>query len=107
MHHTRQALENIDLKFIDTTSKFGHGRFQTAQEKRAFMVSPSALLSGAQTPHPTCPRAGICGTQAPALIHRRGFQGSSPGHAQSCRKESRGGTVVGGAGLAPSNPGGW
>ncbi|OWK10943.1 RPL3L [Cervus elaphus hippelaphus] len=37
VHHTRQALENIDLKFIDTTSKFGHGRFQTAQEKRAFM----------------------------------------------------------------------
>nr|XP_020742109.1 60S ribosomal protein L3-like isoform X1 [Odocoileus virginianus texanus] len=37
VHHSRQALENIDLKFIDTTSKFGHGRFQTAQEKRAFM----------------------------------------------------------------------
>lgn len=81
VHHNRQALENIELKFIDTTSKFGHGRFQTAQEKRAFMVSPSALLSGAQTPHPICPRAGICGTYAPALIQRRGFQGSSPGHA--------------------------
>nr|XP_025130813.1 LOW QUALITY PROTEIN: 60S ribosomal protein L3-like [Bubalus bubalis] len=37
VHHNRQALENIELKFIDTTSKFGHGRFQTAQEKRAFM----------------------------------------------------------------------
>ncbi|XP_060757595.1 large ribosomal subunit protein uL3-like isoform X2 [Neoarius graeffei] len=34
---TRKTKETIDLKFIDTTSKFGHGRFQTAQEKFAFM----------------------------------------------------------------------
>jgi len=27
------ALEEISLKFIDTSSKFGHGRFQTAREK--------------------------------------------------------------------------
>ncbi|KAG7263789.1 hypothetical protein CRUP_009973 [Coryphaenoides rupestris] len=33
----RRALEKIDLKFIDTTSKFGHGRFQTIEEKKAFM----------------------------------------------------------------------
>lgn len=33
----RSALENITLKFIDTSSKFGHGRFQTAAEKRSFM----------------------------------------------------------------------
>ncbi|ELK30106.1 60S ribosomal protein L3-like protein [Myotis davidii] len=47
VHHSRRALENIELKFIDTTSKFGHGRFQTAQEKRVFMVSPPiALLWG-------------------------------------------------------------
>lgn len=36
---SRRALEKIDLKFIDTTSKFGHGRFQTIEEKKAFMVS--------------------------------------------------------------------
>lgn len=36
---SRRALEKIDLKFIDTTSKFGHGRFQTVEEKKAFMVS--------------------------------------------------------------------
>jgi len=30
---SRNALEEIKLKFIDTASKFGHGRFQTAQEK--------------------------------------------------------------------------
>ncbi|XP_036446191.1 60S ribosomal protein L3-like [Colossoma macropomum] len=34
---TRKAKEATELKFIDTTSKFGHGRFQTAQEKFAFM----------------------------------------------------------------------
>lgn len=38
MQTKRRALEKIDLKFIDTTSKFGHGRFQTAEEKKAFMV---------------------------------------------------------------------
>ena len=30
---SRNALEDIKLKFIDTSSKFGHGRFQTSQEK--------------------------------------------------------------------------
>uniref|UniRef100_A0A2K5Q2H3 60S ribosomal protein L3 n=1 Tax=Cebus imitator TaxID=2715852 RepID=A0A2K5Q2H3_CEBIM len=29
----RWALENMDLKFIDTTSKFGHGHFQTMEKK--------------------------------------------------------------------------
>jgi len=33
---SRVALEKIALKFIDTSSKFGHGRFQTAEEKRKF-----------------------------------------------------------------------
>jgi len=34
---SRSALENITLKFIDTSSKFGHGRFQTADEKAKFL----------------------------------------------------------------------
>jgi large subunit ribosomal protein L3e len=34
---TRKAQEQITLKFIDTSSKFGHGRFQTKAEKLAFM----------------------------------------------------------------------
>lgn len=34
---SRPALEKISLKFIDTSSKFGHGRFQTAEEKKQFM----------------------------------------------------------------------
>uniref|UniRef100_A0A0N4Z262 60S ribosomal protein L3 n=1 Tax=Parastrongyloides trichosuri TaxID=131310 RepID=A0A0N4Z262_PARTI len=33
----RFAFEKINLKFIDTTSKFGHGRFQTSAEKKAFL----------------------------------------------------------------------
>ncbi|KAK9748574.1 hypothetical protein RND81_02G067800 [Saponaria officinalis] len=30
---SRKAMEEIALKFVDTSSKFGHGRFQTTQEK--------------------------------------------------------------------------
>eukprot|EP00096_Caligus_rogercresseyi_P005477 TRINITY_DN20_c0_g1_i4.p1 TRINITY_DN20_c0_g1~~TRINITY_DN20_c0_g1_i4.p1 ORF type:complete len:422 (-),score=166.05 TRINITY_DN20_c0_g1_i4:69-1295(-) len=36
-HTKRKALEVINLKFIDTSSKFGHGRFQTHADKMAFM----------------------------------------------------------------------
>jgi len=34
---SRRATEKITLKFIDTSSKFGHGRFQTHSEKQNFM----------------------------------------------------------------------
>jgi len=34
---SRTALEKIALKFIDTSSKFGHGKFQTAEEKEKFL----------------------------------------------------------------------
>jgi len=34
---TRTALEKVNLKFIDTSSKFGHGRFQTLEEKHKFL----------------------------------------------------------------------
>jgi len=33
----RNAQEEVTLKFIDTSSKFGHGRFQTLEEKAKFM----------------------------------------------------------------------
>ncbi|KAJ1446316.1 ribosomal protein L3-domain-containing protein [Pelagophyceae sp. CCMP2097] len=36
-HARRSHLEEIQLKFIDTSSKFGHGRFQTAEEKHKFL----------------------------------------------------------------------
>lgn len=37
VHTKRSALEQISLKFIDTASKMGHGRFQTPADKLAFM----------------------------------------------------------------------
>ena len=33
---SRENLEPINLKFIDTSSKLGHGRFQTTEEKNTF-----------------------------------------------------------------------
>jgi len=34
---SRSAVEEVVLKFIDTSSKFGHGRFQTVDEKNKFL----------------------------------------------------------------------
>jgi large subunit ribosomal protein L3e len=34
-HTKRSALEKVSLKFIDTSSKFGHGRYQTQEEKKS------------------------------------------------------------------------
>lgn len=36
-HSKRFAFEKIALKWIDTSSKYGHGRFQTRAEKKSFM----------------------------------------------------------------------
>jgi len=36
-HTSRKALEAINLKFIDTSSKLGHGRFQTFEEKARWL----------------------------------------------------------------------
>merc|ERR1712216_294492 len=33
----RNAQEEVTVKFIDTSSKYGHGRFQTVDEKKKFM----------------------------------------------------------------------
>ncbi|CAF5115049.1 unnamed protein product, partial [Rotaria socialis] len=37
LNQKRSHREQIELRFIDTSSKFGHGRFQTHEEKRIFM----------------------------------------------------------------------
>ena len=37
IHTSRKALEKVELKWIDTSSKFGHGAYQTPAEKRAFL----------------------------------------------------------------------
>ena len=44
-HSSKKATEEINLKFIDTSSKFGHGRFQTAEEKAKFL-GPLARTAG-------------------------------------------------------------
>jgi len=44
---SRAALEQIVLKFIDTSSKFGHGRFQTEDEKNKFMGPRAKKLAAA------------------------------------------------------------
>eukprot|EP00408_Alexandrium_pacificum_P033706 CAMPEP_0171276096 /NCGR_PEP_ID=MMETSP0790-20130122/63664_1 /TAXON_ID=2925 /ORGANISM="Alexandrium catenella, Strain OF101" /LENGTH=245 /DNA_ID=CAMNT_0011745185 /DNA_START=23 /DNA_END=760 /DNA_ORIENTATION=+ len=39
---SRRATEEIKLKFIDTSSKMGHGRFQTCEEKAKFYGGATA-----------------------------------------------------------------
>jgi len=50
---SRSALEQITLKFIDTSSKFGHGRFQTPEEKAKFMgkLKERPVIEKAQGAH--------------------------------------------------------
>ena len=36
VHTSRRALEQVQLKWIDTSSEFGHGAFQTRTEKQQF-----------------------------------------------------------------------
>jgi len=36
VRQSRVAGETVELRFIDTASKMGHGRFQTAEEKDKF-----------------------------------------------------------------------
>jgi len=45
-HSKRAHLEQISLKFIDTSSKLGHGRFQTAEEKAKFLGPLKKQLQG-------------------------------------------------------------
>jgi large subunit ribosomal protein L3e len=43
-----RRVEAAALKFIDTSSKFGHGRFQTAEEKGRFMGVSAAAAAAAK-----------------------------------------------------------
>jgi large subunit ribosomal protein L3e len=45
---SRRALEQINLKFIDTSSKMGHGRFQTAEEKAKYFGVKAAQTKKAK-----------------------------------------------------------
>jgi large subunit ribosomal protein L3e len=46
---SRIALEKIQLKFIDTSSKIGHGRFQTSDEKNKFLGPTKRSLETTST----------------------------------------------------------
>ena len=37
IHTSRKSLEKVELKWIDTSSKFGHGQYQTKEEKHQFL----------------------------------------------------------------------
>jgi large subunit ribosomal protein L3e len=37
IHTSRRSLEKVELKWIDTSSKFGHGAYQTPAEKRQYI----------------------------------------------------------------------
>jgi large subunit ribosomal protein L3e len=52
VHTTRKACEVIDLKFIDTSSKFGHGRFQTPGEKHKFLGPLASKVDGGKELRP-------------------------------------------------------
>jgi len=49
---TRTALEQVALKFIDTSSKCGYGRFQTLDEKRKFFGPTKKSLLAAENAPP-------------------------------------------------------
>merc|ERR1712078_734783 len=46
---SRRATEKIELKFIDTASKFGHGRFQTSEEKAKFFGGAATKKAKVET----------------------------------------------------------
>ena len=46
---SRRSQEKIALNFIDTSSKFGHGRFQTCEEKAKFLGGASVQKKAKKT----------------------------------------------------------
>lgn len=47
VHTSRKALEKVDLKWIDTSSKFGHGAYQTPAEKKQVLGTLKKDLAAA------------------------------------------------------------
>lgn len=48
IHTSRKALEKVELKWIDTSSEFGHGAFQTPAEKKQYQGTLKKDLAAAQ-----------------------------------------------------------
>jgi len=70
-HVRRSALEEITLKFIDTASKFGHGRFQTKKEKDRFMGPRASSSSSTAATTATSTTGATSTTAASALAAPR------------------------------------
>jgi len=58
---SRNATEEIVLKFIDTSSKMGHGRFQTKKEKDDFMGPTKRSGNAAAAAAPAAAAAAVAG----------------------------------------------
>jgi large subunit ribosomal protein L3e len=78
----RFALEEIELKFIDTSSKTGHGRFQTKAEKDAFMGPtkyganvPETKAAPVAEPTPAAAAAPTAATEKPAKSEKSAKKG--------------------------------
>jgi len=54
---SRSALEKISLKWIDTSSKIGHGRYQTSDEKNKFLGPRKQRTAAAATEEPAATKA--------------------------------------------------
>jgi len=67
----RSALEEITVKFIDTASKFGHGRFQTKKEKDRFM-GPSAGAAKEEEPKAAAKDEPKAAAPAPKIEKKAG-----------------------------------
>ncbi len=65
---TSDAKEKVDLKWIDTSSKQGYGRFQTDEEKRKFLglAAPAPVAAAAKPAAAAAPAAAAPAAAAPA-----------------------------------------
>ena len=75
-----QALEEVDLRFIDTASKMGHGRFQTAEEKDKFYGRPALAerLAQVEEADEVVARACLGASIARVLYHAAAVGGRRP-----------------------------
>ncbi|KAK4166101.1 ribosomal protein L3 [Cladorrhinum sp. PSN259] len=53
IHTSRKALEKVELKWIDTSSEFGHGAFQTPAEKKQYQAATSRASFSLSKPRNT------------------------------------------------------
>jgi len=104
----RAAVEEIQLRWIDTASKMGHGRFQTKAEKEKFMGptlrnpgpgaeekagkkkkekaedggKPAAAATSGDAPAPVKPAAKAPAAKAPAKAPKPAAAGKPKGKAK-------------------------